>query len=92
MENREKWDKNVSKSVALDVIEDDPDNISWVHLSKNPDAIELLKQNLDKVCWSSLSENIGIFEYDYQAMHRPFTEELIATVYHPDNVKRLILN
>jgi hypothetical protein len=77
-------------SVAMDLLEANPDNINWVYLSSNPAAIHLLKENLDKISWDKLSENPGIFEYDYEAMKRPFTEELVATVYHPDNYKRLI--
>ena len=33
------------------------ENINWVNLSKNPNAIDLLQQNLNKVDWSMLSCN-----------------------------------
>jgi len=71
-------------------LEEYPDNINWSNLSRNPAAIHLLKENPDKICWEFISENPEIFEYDYARMTRPFTEELIATVYHPDNFKRLL--
>ena len=33
------------------------ENIDWVNLSKNPNAIDLLQQNLNKVDWFMLSCN-----------------------------------
>jgi hypothetical protein len=33
-----------------------------------------------------MSANTAIFEYDYRSMHRPFTEELMANRFHPNNM------
>ena len=33
-----------------------------------------------------MSANPAIFEYDYKAMTRPFTEELMANRFHPNNM------
>jgi hypothetical protein len=79
-----------SQTVAIDILESNPDNINWYYLSENPAAIHILKENLDKISGASLSINPAIFDYDYTNMTRPFTEELVATVYHPDNFKRLL--
>ena len=35
----------------------DINKIDWKHLSKNPNAIELLKENKNKINWSFLSKN-----------------------------------
>ena len=77
-----------SNPAAIHLLE--KDKINWCWLSYNPAAIDLLEQNQDKIDWDAISENPAIFVYDYERMVRPFTEELIATVYHPDNFKKLM--
>ena len=67
------------------------DKIDWGALSYNPNAIHILEKNLDKVHWGQLSMNPSIFEYDYKAMtERPFVEELMQHLYHPDRLVRQI--
>ena len=75
---------------AIPLLQENPDKIDWTWLSANTSALQLLEENQLKIDWWELSKNPEIFEYDYKAMSRPFTEELIATVYHPDNFKKLI--
>jgi hypothetical protein len=38
--------------------------------------------------WVALSSNPSIFEYDYKAMKRPFTEELMQNRFHPRNIDK----
>ena len=75
---------------AIHLLEKNQDKIEWSWLCKNPAATEILKVNQDKIDWVIFSYNPGIFEYNYKGMTRPFTEELLSVVYHPDNVKKLI--
>jgi hypothetical protein len=45
---------------AMSILEQNPDKISWYHLSENANACQLLESNLDKsVNWSVLSTNVG---------------------------------
>jgi hypothetical protein len=90
-ENPDKIDWQVlsSMSEAIHLLEQNPEKIDWFWLSGNDSALHLLEKNQDKIDWQMLSTNPGIFEYDYDRMSRPFKDELIAVVYHPDNVKRL---
>jgi hypothetical protein len=76
-------------SEGIHLLEQNQDKIDWFWLSANEGAIHLLEQNQDKIDWQMLSTNINIFEYDYNRMSRPFKDELLAVVYHPDNIKRL---
>jgi hypothetical protein len=57
-------------------------------LCKNPAAIHILKANPDRIFWTGFSQNPEIFEYDYKRMTRPFTEELMAILFHPSNIER----
>ena len=36
--------------------------LNWNHLSKNPNAIELLKENQNKINWDHLSKNPNAIE------------------------------
>ena len=73
----------------FDVNEYDPyiDIIQWYYINKNTnhEAIALLEKNQDKISWWCLSRNPSIFQYDYENMKRPFTEELIQERFHPKN-------
>jgi hypothetical protein len=72
---------------AMELLKENPYKIYWISLYKNPNEIELLKENLDKINWISLSKNPSIFTYDYSKMaERPFVEELMTRVYHPDKL------
>ena len=72
---------------AIDLLKENPEKIKWDMLSQNPNAIELLKTNPDKIHWYYLSRNPSIFTYDYDKMtERPFVEELMSVVYHPDKL------
>jgi len=74
---------------AIHLLEKNIDKIYWRELSGNPNAIHLLEQNIDKLNWYWLSGNPSIFEYDYDAMtERPFVEELMQHLYHPDRLVR----
>jgi hypothetical protein len=72
----------------MHLLEANQDKIHWPQLSSNPAAIHLLFQNQDKINWTILSQNSGVFEYDYQAMTRLYTEELMANRFHPDNLDK----
>jgi hypothetical protein len=50
--------------------------------------MHLLEANQDKIEWDYLSQNPAIYEYDYKAMTRPFTEELMQNRFHPNNMDR----
>ena len=61
--------------------------LDWFALSSNPKAIELLIENPKKIDWCILSINHSIITYDYEKMtERPFVEELMTRVYHPDKL------
>jgi hypothetical protein len=47
------------------------------------ETIHLLKQRPDKIHWGQFSQNPAIFEYSYESMTQPFTEELMAYRFHP---------
>ena len=46
------------------MLEENQDEINWLHLSKNPNAIYLLEENQDKINWWELSYNSSVFEID----------------------------
>ena len=73
---------------AIPYLEKNPERIRWVYLCFNPEAIDLLEANQDKIAWHMLSKNPSIFEYDYKNMVRPFTEELMANRFHPNNIDK----
>lgn len=75
---------------AIHLLTEFQEKINWKYLCFNPAAGELLKANPELIDWSMISSNPCIFEYDYAQMTRPFTEELMSVVYHPDNFKRLL--
>ena len=77
-----------SNPAAIHLLQANPDKINWRYLSGNHAAIHLLEQNQDKINWDILSQNPAIFEYDYTNMTCPFKEELLATIYHPDNISK----
>ena len=62
--------------------------IDWTQLSTNPSAIHLLQKNQDKIDWFWISINPGIFEYDYEQMNKPFTEELMQERFNPRNLNK----
>ena len=66
----------------------DPAKLSWPFLSGNVCAFDFLKDHPEKINWFKFSENPAIFEYDYKNMSRPFTEELMAKRFHPDNMDK----
>ena len=76
---------------AIELLQANPDKINWSLLSQNPNAIELLQEYPDEIDWIDLSVNPSIFTYDYDAIiERPFTEELIAAVFHPSRFNRYL--
>jgi hypothetical protein len=84
------WSQLSDNSSAIHILEKNLDKIDWRRLSENPAAIHLLEANRDKIDWEYLSSNPEILEYDYEKMKetRPFTEELMANRFHPDNLDR----
>ena len=83
------WDRLTRNPNAIHLLEKNLDKVNWCLLSQKPNAIYILEKNLDKVNWYWLSENPSIFEYDYEAMtERPFVEELMQHLYHPDRLVR----
>jgi hypothetical protein len=62
--------------------------IDWRFFSTNPAAIHILEQNQDKIDYIFLSQNPAIF-YEERHQPPPFEKELIATVFHPDRVKKM---
>jgi hypothetical protein len=82
------WEYLSANPAAIHLLEKNVELINWSSLSSNPAAIHLLKENQNKIDWFYLSQNPAIFEYDYKAMTRPFTEELMANRFHPNNLNR----
>ena len=65
-------------------------------MSGNPNAVHILEKNLDCVEWYYLSNNPNaihlIFPLDTDAMRakcKPFAEELVAYVFHPERMLRM---
>ena len=57
----------------------------------NPAAMYLLEKHPEKIHWDLLSANPSIFTYDYDAMKaakQPLHEQLIRTVFHPQNIRK----
>jgi hypothetical protein len=73
---------------AIPLIEKNLDKINWTLLSENPAAIHILEQYPEKIYWPNFCKNPAIFEYDYPHMTRPFTEELMANRFHPNNLSK----
>ena len=72
---------------AIHILEKNLNKVNW--LSSNPNAIPILEKNIDKIDWCELSQNPSIFTYDYDDMtERPFVEELMQHLYHPDRLVR----
>jgi len=70
-------------------LERNPENISWVNLSRNKNAMKLLEKNQDKIDWYNLSRNPSIYELDYEQMkdnNQEMYEELIKEVMKPSRV------
>ena len=70
--------------------------VSWVWLSRNPNAIPLLEKKLDKVDCVFLSENPNaihlIAPLDTEKMRKnckEFAEKLAAYVFHPTRLLRI---
>ena len=77
---------------AIELLKANHNKIDFPNLSYNKNAIELLKVNNYKINWGYLSENPSIFELDYDQIainFKPLAEEIIATAYDPDRIKRL---
>ncbi len=68
--------------------------IHYCLLNENPSAIYLLEKYPEKIDQSLIWFNPNIFTYDYERMICPFKEELLALIYHPDNIQQFysILN
>ena len=47
----------------------DIDNLDWVFLTLNPNAIHLLEKYPEKIFWKELSKNPSIFETDVKQTH-----------------------
>ena len=65
------------------------DDIDWMSFSYNPAAIHILEQNQDNIDYVFLSRNLAIFYEERQIKPPPFKKELIATVFHPDRVRKM---
>jgi hypothetical protein len=81
--------------VALDILAEHPDRIEWNQLSvnENPRVMELFLKYPQKINYSVILKNSAIFVMDYDAMKcriSPFKEELIAAVFHPRRMLRLM--
>jgi hypothetical protein len=79
------WHKLSENPAARHILEANLDNVHWFNASENPSLIHLLDENHGRIEWYVVSKNPEIFEYDYKGMTRPFTEELMANRFHPNN-------
>ena len=65
------------------------DNLDWLYLSLNPNAIDLLEKNQDKIDWSYLSENpnaIHLLEKNFNKIDWIFLS-LNPKIFEIDRVK-----
>ena len=59
------WEDLSTNLGAIQLLENNPENINWYMLSINPNAVHLLEQNIDKINWfylSKISKAIHILE------------------------------
>ena len=80
---------------AVEYLKCNPHLIDWTFLSMNPSAEELILENLDNINWDTLCRNPIIFEfnmYKCATVKRTqiYKEELLATVFHPDRIKKYL--
>ena len=63
VEEREKYDYYATEPKAIELLQTNPDKISWNELCANPCkiAMRLIEENQDKINWYSLSLNPSIF-------------------------------
>ena len=81
---------------AIHILEKNLDKVSWSSLSEIPNAVHILEKNLDRVNWYFLSTNPNavhlLFPLNTVAMRakcKPFAEELVAYVFHPERMLRI---
>ena len=88
--NNGKFDN--AEIICKELLKKNPDRISWLDISLNPNSIPIFTKNIDKIHWFSISANPSIFMYDYLGMKRHFYEtygkELIETLHHPKNFSK----
>ena len=83
-------DKRVLINRTIELLEKNQSKISWVQLSRNPNAIYLLERNQDKIYWDYLSVNEGYYELNYKFLKERMDiirEDLMKVVYHPKRIK-----
>ena len=81
---------------TIHLLEQNMDNVNWVGLSENPNAIHILKKNINKINWHWIYKNSNaihmLFTYDYLLMKKKmslFAENLAQYVFHPSRLLRL---
>jgi hypothetical protein len=94
------WELLSKNESMVPLLEKYPEEICWIELSKNKNAMRLIEQDIidsknewdNSNSWELLARNPGIFELDYQAIERRtaiFKEELMEKVYHPTRMKKI---
>ena len=62
----EMYDKRICINRTIELLEKNQSKISWVQLSRNPNAIYLLERNQDKIYWDYFCINEGYYELNYK--------------------------
>jgi hypothetical protein len=90
------WHYASSNPGTIPLLEKHMDKIDWGELSKNPNAIPLLEKHMDKIDWNNIAINpnaVHLFARlnttKMREKCKPFSEELVAYVFHPSRVSKL---
>ena len=68
------------------------ENINWINLSANKNAIPILEKHLNKVQWDYLSGNTNAIHLLFKMNDKfksPIGEELVSVVMNPNRLLRL---
>ena len=94
------WDNLSENPAAISLLKKNIHRISWGHLTKNPNAIQIYEDYPEKM-WDYLChmnyENFSVtaplFELDYDAIEKRcsiYKEELIAIALHPSRIEEYL--
>jgi len=95
--NKEKidWYKLSRNEGAIDILERNLEKVHWWALSSNTEASSILEKNMDKINWYVFIEwnSDMMFVDEYEEKSREYfrkyvTEELMAKMFHPRNLRK----
>jgi hypothetical protein len=92
------WDNLSENPAAISFLKKNIDKISWEHLMKNPNAMQIYEDYPEKmwdhlcyIDYENFSVTMPIFEIDYDAIGArcaTYKEELLAIALHPSRIEK----